>query len=100
MTDVTGTWLYVVNTPMGRQESTLTLRQDGQRLTGENVTAMGTIQVEDGRIESDSLSWIMNMKVPFPMKLEVSATVDADGMTGGVKAGMFGTSPMTATRKD
>ena len=38
------------------------------------------------------------MKVPMPMMLECDATIDGDTLTGGVKAGMFGTSPMTGTR--
>jgi len=38
------------------------------------------------------------MKVPMPMTLECDATVDGDTITGGVKAGMFGTSPLSGTR--
>jgi hypothetical protein len=41
----------------------------------------------------------MKMTVPMPMTLEGEATVDGDTITGGVKAGAFGTFPMTGTRK-
>jgi hypothetical protein len=34
----------------------------------------------------------------MPMLLECEATVDGDTITGGVKAGMFGTSPLSGTR--
>ena len=38
------------------------------------------------------------MKVPMPMTLEATATVDGDALTGSVKAGMFGSMPMSGTR--
>jgi hypothetical protein len=40
----------------------------------------------------------MAMTVPMPMTLEGTATVDGDTITGSVKAGAFGTFPMTGTR--
>ena len=40
----------------------------------------------------------MNMTVPMPMTLEGEATIDGDSITGGVKAGAFGTFPMSGSR--
>jgi hypothetical protein len=38
------------------------------------------------------------MKVPMPMTLEGTATVDGDAITGSVKAGMFGSMALSGTR--
>ena len=39
------------------------------------------------------------MTVPMPMTLEGEATIDGDALTGSVKAGAFGTFPMSGTRQ-
>ena len=66
--------------------------------SGDNTGAMGSLTCENGKIDGNTLTWTMDMKVPMPMQLECEATVEGDSITGGVKAGMFGTSPMTGTR--
>lgn len=99
MADVDGDWLMTVDTPMGPQVSTLSLKADGDRLTGQVKGAMGVLPLEAGRIDGDRLSWTINATIPFPMALEAEATVAGDAISGGVKAGAFGTSPMSAVRK-
>jgi hypothetical protein len=51
---------------------------------------MGSMEVKDGKVNGNRLSWTMDMKVPMPMTLECEATVDGDTLTGTVKAGAFG----------
>ncbi len=99
MADVAGKWDTLVKSPMGEQKSVLTVTPgaDGT-FTGTHAGAMGSLDVIDGRIDGDKLTWKMDMKVPMPMTLECDATVDGDTMTGGIKAGPFGTSPLTGTR--
>ena len=60
---------------------------------------MGSMDLENGKIDGNKLTWSMKMTVPMPMTLEGEATVDGDTITGGVKAGAFGTFPMSGTRK-
>ena len=101
MSDVAGNYECVTKTPMGDQKSVLSVMPsaDGTSWTGMNAGAMGSIEVANGRIEGNKLTWTMDMKVPMPMTLEGEATVDGDTLTGGVKAGMFGTMTMTGTRQ-
>jgi hypothetical protein len=47
----------------------------------------------------NTLSWKMDMTVPMPMTLDCTATVDGDSITGEVKAGAFGSMPVSGTRK-
>ena len=96
---VAGVYECVTKSPMGDQTSTLTLEVDGDTVTGTNVGAQGSLDIEDGKVDGNSASWTMNMTVPMPMKLEANVTVDGDALTGTIKAGAFGEMAMTGTRK-
>lgn len=95
---VAGSYECVVKSPMGDQKSTLTVNVDGDTWTGTNAGVQGSIDVYDGKVDGNTLTWKMDMKVPMPMTLEGTATVDGETITGSVKAGMFGSMPMSGTR--
>ena len=99
MSQVDGSYDCVTKSPMGDQKSVFTVSSDGGSFTGQNAGAMGSLDVENGKVDGNTLTWTMDMKVPMPMKLEGTATVDGDTITGQVKAGAFGTMAMTGTRK-
>ena len=96
---VAGTYECITKTPMGDQKSEVTINVDGDTFTGSNVGAMGSMELENGKVDGNKLTWSMKMTVPMPMTLEGEATVDGDTLTGSVKAGAFGTFPMNGTRK-
>ena len=96
---IAGTYECVTKTPMGDQKSEFTIVVDGDTFTGKNAGAMGSMDLENGKIDGNKLTWSMKMTVPMPMTLEGEATVDGDTITGGVKAGAFGTFPMSGIRK-
>lgn len=98
MAAVDGTWDTIVKSPLGDQKSTLTVKSDGDTFTGTNSGAMGSVDIDDGKVDGDTLSWTMKMTVPMPMTLDCTATVDGDTITGQVGAGAFGSFPMTGTR--
>lgn len=87
-----GKWQLTINTPLGAQQSTLTVSsQDCGVLTGTQSAGSGDERpIEDGRISGDTISWKASITKPMPMTLEFSATVEGDSMTGTVKLGMFG----------
>ncbi|MFM9851604.1 MAG: hypothetical protein ACKVOJ_02185 [Sphingomonadaceae bacterium] len=95
---VAGSYECVVKSPMGDQKSTMTVVVDGDTWTGTNAGAQGSLDVYDGKVDGNTLTWKMDMKVPMPMTLEGTATVDGDTITGSVKAGMFGSMAMSGTR--
>ncbi len=97
---VAGSYDCVTKSPMGDQKSTFTVvpSDDGTTFTGSNQGAMGAMDVEDGKIDGNKLTWTMNMTVPMPMKLEGEATVEGDQLTGNVNAGAFGSMAMTGER--
>ena len=95
---VAGSYDCVVKSPMGDQKSTMTVTVDGDTWTGTNAGAQGSLDVYDGKVDGNTLTWKMDMKVPMPMTLEGTATVDGDAITGSVKAGMFGSMALSGTR--
>ena len=92
-----GTWKTTVNSPMGVQEATLTIKTEGSSFTGQMVGRMGTQDVS-GSVDGDKLSWTSQMTQPFPITLEFNVTVSGDNMEGSVKAGSFGSSPLKGVR--
>ena len=93
-----GTWNTTMNTPMGAQQGTLTLEVDGGSLTGKLSGPQGDIDLEDGTIDGNDLSWKANITSPMAMTLEFAATVEGDDINGTVKLGAFGDATFSGTR--
>ena len=93
-----GTWNTTINTPMGAQNGTLTLSTEGGNLTGKMAGAQGEMDIQDGAIDGDTLSWNADITSPMPMTLEFTATVEGDEISGNVKLGAFGNASFSGTR--
>ena len=52
-----GTWNTTINSPMGAQNGTMTLATDGGTLTGKLSGPQGDIDIEDGAVDGDNLTW-------------------------------------------
>ena len=96
---VDGTWKITVDTPMGAQEGMLTLKVEGSKLSGTQQSAMGgSMPLLNGKADGNKLTCQSEIKQPFAMTLDFAVTVNGDSMTGEVKAGTFGTSPLKGSR--
>ncbi|MET0588960.1 MAG: hypothetical protein ABWZ75_10620 [Novosphingobium sp.] len=96
---VSGTYDIVTKTPMGDQKGTFVVNADGDSFTGSVSSAMmGTMEVSGGKVSGNTLTWTMDMKVPMPMTLEGTATVDGDAITGEVSAGSLGSRALWVPR--
>ncbi|MEM7218981.1 MAG: hypothetical protein AAF515_11500 [Pseudomonadota bacterium] len=94
-----GTWTTVMNTPMGAQNGSMELSTEGGSLTGTLKGPNGeAVEITDGAVDGDALSWKAAITQPMPLTLEFSATVDGDSMSGDVKLGAFGNASFTGTR--
>lgn len=96
---IDGSYDCVTKSPMGDQASVVTIVTSGDTFTGTNEGAMGSMELENGQINGNELTWVMNMTVPMPMKLEGKATVTDGVLTGSVNAGAFGEMAMNGTKK-
>lgn len=99
MAGVDGEYDCVTKSPLGEQKSVFTVQSNGGSFTGQNIGQMGSLDVVDGKVDGNKLTWKMEMKVPMPMTLDCSATIEGDQFNGTVGAGAFGSFPMTGTRK-
>ena len=98
MANVDGSWDTVTKTPMGDQQATLTIRSEGNSFTGNYSGPMGSVDIQDGKVDGDTLTYKLSIVVPMPMTLDCTATVDGDTITGSVGAGAFGSFPMSGKR--
>jgi hypothetical protein len=92
-----GTWKTTINSPMGVRTGTLTIKTSGDAFSGQMVAPEGAQDIS-GKADGNNLSWSTQITSPFPMTLEFTVAVDGDNMTGSVKAGSFGSSPLTGVR--
>lgn len=95
---INGKWNMVIKTPMGDQKPVLTMRQEGNALIGGFEGEHGPMELVDGKIEGNKLTWTGKMKKPVPMSLVFEAEMDAAGnLSGKCKLGPFGKSNFTGT---
>ena len=95
---VAGAWEVTVDSPQGANTSMLTLKQEGDKLTGDLASAMGSTPVT-GTFSAGSVAITANLDVQgTSLQLGINGKVDADTMTGTVKVGDFGEFPFTAKR--
>jgi hypothetical protein len=95
---IDGKYKIEIETPIGKQEATLTLKTDGDKLSGTGESMMGKNEFT-GTVKGDTLTWTMDINSPMgQMKLEYTAKVTGDDIAGEVKIGTFGSSPFKGKR--
>ena len=95
---VDGKYKIEIETPIGKQEATLTLKTDGDKLSGTGESMMGKNDFT-GTVKGDNLAWTMDIDSPMgKMTLEYTAKVTGNDMVGEVKLGTFGTAPLKGKR--
>jgi hypothetical protein len=98
MTNIDGIWNISIQEPTGVKKGILTLRTSADGFTGNLSDNGQTVEVTDGKIEGDTLTWSMKITKPIPLTLRVLARVDGSSMSGAVTAGMLGSFPLTGAR--
>ncbi len=99
MAKVDGAYDCVTKTPMGDQSSVFTVVTDGDRFNGTNAGPLGSLDIENGTVDGNRLTWTMKMTLPMPMTLTCEAIVDGDTINGSIDAGAFGAMAMTGKRR-
>ncbi len=90
---IDGTYKVEIDTPIGKQESTLTLKTDGDKLSGMAESMMGKTDFT-GTVKGDAVAWTMEVSTPMgQMKLEFSGKITGSDIAGEVKMGNFGSAP-------
>jgi len=93
-----GNWNLVVSTPMGDRQATLSLKTDGNALTGSQGAEGNSTDIFDGTVNGNEASWKVSITDPMPMTLEFTGTINGNSISGSVKLGAFGTASFSGTR--
>jgi hypothetical protein len=59
--DLSGTWTAAFDTQIGKQEYTYTFKVEGTKLTGKAKSANGESDLQDGKVEGDTVSFVENL---------------------------------------
>ena len=96
---VDGTYKIEIDTPMGKQEATLTLKTEGAKLSGTTDSMLGKADFSGGTVTGDTFAFSMEISSPMgSMKLDYTGQVSGDDVSGSIKAGDFGSSPFSGKR--
>lgn len=96
---VDGTYNVEIDTPMGKQESKLTLQTDGSALSGTMENPMGKLGFSGGTVSGDGVAWEVEITGPMGrMNLGYKLKVSGDDISGEVRLGDFGSAPLKGKR--
>lgn len=98
---VDGTWAFTMDSPMGSVAAAVTLKAEGETLTGEfDLGAGRTWKVEQGSVKGDEIRFVINRDRPSggSMSYEMKGTLKGDTISGEASA-MGTTVPWTIARQ-
>jgi hypothetical protein len=97
--DVTGTWAFQVETPMGTGNPTFTFKQEGEKITGQYKGMLGEAEVS-GTIKGNAISFSFKVNAQgLEGIVTYSGTVERNAMKGNAKLGDVGGGEFTAKRQ-
>jgi hypothetical protein len=93
--DVTGKWSGEMKTPDGNAfPISYSLKQDGMKVTGTTEGPGGTIEIQDGKVDGEKVTFSINFEGGNgPMKITFTGTLTGEeltmsmGMEGGPAGG-------------
>lgn len=83
-------WDVTVETPGKKQQSIVTLKSDGEALTGTMDSAeYGVQEIQNGKWDGETLTWESLTTKPMKLTLKYTCTLDEDNnLSGQVKVAM------------
>ena len=97
-TNLTGTWKVEFVTDQGPQPSSLVLKQDGAKLTGDLTSDQGSLPVS-GEFADGKLILTMSIDTcGMSLTITLKGVLEKDVLKGDADFGGFGTATWTATR--
>jgi hypothetical protein len=100
-TDVSGAWIFTVESAAGTSNPTVTFKQEGEKLTGQYSSPLVGEANLTGTVKGRTIEFAVTAIVQgVTLQLTYSGTVDGtDTMRGKLSAGEFGDGTFTARRK-
>lgn len=98
MANVDGVWDTIIKTPFGKRRGKLTIKTDGEAVTGSYFGDLGGSEISEGRLSGSTINCSVDATKPMRMTLQIEATVEGDTLDGRVKTESFGTQGFSGTR--
>lgn len=95
---VDGAWDLEVQTPIGKQKVQLTVKSDGNALSGALDGAEGRNEIFDATIDGSTIFFRAFLKKPIKVKVSYKATIEGNTMTGTAKTPLLPTINFSGTR--
>ena len=97
--DPSGEWELVVRSPQGDINSHLSLRREGERLTGTLTGPAGATPVQNAVMTGNQLRFTTSLQIGTDtMEATVTATVEGDTIRGVISLAALGSFEFTGTR--
>jgi len=97
--DVSGTWLFQVETGAGSGTPTMTFKQDGGKLSGQYSGALGEATLT-GTVKGNAVEFSFDASIQGTnLHVVYSGTAEKDSMKGKVTLGDVGEGTFTAKKK-
>ncbi|HYG81945.1 MAG TPA: hypothetical protein VD861_16220, partial [Pyrinomonadaceae bacterium] len=97
-TNLSGTWALTVAVGARTAPGTLTLRQEGQRLSGTLESPFGTTELSDGSVGADGFRFTTSAVVEGrAVEMTITGTVSGNQISGTVTS-EIGSTTFTGTR--
>ena len=95
--DPTGTWKWSATGPRGNTlDATLVLARDGDKLTGTIENRLGKVEIKDGRITDDQVSFTVERKVRRrTISTRYTGALEGDTIKGSIEARGRGDEPVS-----
>jgi hypothetical protein len=97
-----GTWTYSVETPQGSSDGKLIIKKSGSKWDGSISSSMNpeSFPIEDVEVEGNKLSFTYSPTMGGQsFKVEVTATIEGNALTGSMSLGQWGSFKMEGQRE-
>lgn len=79
LADVSGTWTATFETQVGEQSYTYEFEVDGMALTGMAKSANGEVEITEGKVDGDMISFVENLNYQgMPLVITYTGTIVSD----------------------
>jgi carbon-monoxide dehydrogenase large subunit len=92
-----GKWNVTIKTPIGNRSGVLELKVEGSKVTGSLSDGEHHVQISDGKINGNQLSWSAKLEKPMRLTFKFNAVVDADRISGSAR-NLLGSATFTGVK--
>ena len=97
---LSGEWVLTTESPMGSQDSDMTVTQTGEQLSGQIASQMGSVDFKGTVTGGKDVAFGFSFDAQgMSLQIDYKGVVEGDTMKGTARFGEFGEGAFTAKRK-